>query len=71
MNKPVINEAGDREGLRECQKQKKRPQGDIQLVYHSSLKMGGKTSVTTQQTQVSGHQLWQMYVQVNGAPTSC
>lgn len=50
MNKPVIDQAGDGEGLRERQKQEERHQGHAQLVYHSSLKMwgGGKISVTTQ-----------------------
>lgn len=41
MNKPVVSQAGDREGLRERQKQKQRHEGQAQLVYHGSLEMGG------------------------------
>lgn len=36
MNKPVIGQAGDGEGLRERQKQEERHQGHAQLAYHSS-----------------------------------
>lgn len=45
MNKPVINQAGDREGLRERQKQKEGHQGHAQLTDYSSLKVGRNKSV--------------------------
>lgn len=63
MNKPVVNQAGDREGLRKRQKQKERHQGHAQFVYHGSLKMGGENEVTIQKTRVWGKQFQQRHIE--------
>ena len=68
MNKPVVSQGGDREGLRQRQKQKERYQGHAQLVHHGSLEMGEKNEITIQETLVHGKQFQQRNAKNKAAP---
>lgn len=70
MDKPIVSQAGDGEGLRERQKQKERHQGQAQLVYHSSLKRGGQSQCHRSEDASRGRQCGEGYTSNKAVPTA-